>query len=90
MVTNVPHAARLPLTTPGEQVLPILKPVEKCWQPQDFLPDPESPDFLDAVSGPLAARLEAADAMLPQSTSPQAARAAAVCARKVAKLLPPT
>jgi acyl-[acyl-carrier-protein] desaturase len=32
-----------------EQVLPILKPVDKCWQPQDFLPDPESPDFLDAV-----------------------------------------
>ncbi|KAL4448205.1 hypothetical protein ABPG75_005424 [Micractinium tetrahymenae] len=32
-----------------EQVLPILKPVDKCWQPQDFLPDPESPEFLDAV-----------------------------------------
>ena len=32
-----------------EQVLPILKPTEKCWQPQDFLPDPESPDFADAV-----------------------------------------
>lgn len=32
-----------------EKVLPILKPVEKCWQPQDFLPPPESPDFLDAV-----------------------------------------
>jgi hypothetical protein len=33
----------------AEQVLPILKPVEKCWQPQDFLPDPESPEFMDAV-----------------------------------------
>ena len=33
-----------------EQVLPILKPVDKCWQPQDFLPAPESPEFLDAVS----------------------------------------
>ena len=33
-----------------EHVLPILKPVEKCWQAQDFLPHPESPDFLDHVS----------------------------------------
>eukprot|EP00889_Picochlorum_renovo_P006768 jgi/Picre1/33798/NNA_001277.t1 len=33
----------------AEQVVPILKPVDKLWQPQDFLPDPESPDFLDAV-----------------------------------------
>lgn len=33
----------------AESVLPLLKPVDKCWQPQDFLPDPESPDFLDAV-----------------------------------------
>lgn len=32
-----------------EQVLPILKPTEKCWQPQDFLPDPESPDFADMI-----------------------------------------
>ncbi|EFN56251.1 hypothetical protein CHLNCDRAFT_35190 [Chlorella variabilis] len=32
-----------------EHVLPILKPVEKCWQAQDFLPHPESPDFLDHV-----------------------------------------
>lgn len=32
-----------------EHVLPILKPTDKCWQPQDFLPDPESPEFFDAV-----------------------------------------
>ena len=32
-----------------EQILPILKPVDKLWQPQDFLPDPESPDFLDQI-----------------------------------------
>ena len=32
-----------------DNVLPLLKPVDKCWQPQDFLPDPESPDFLDQV-----------------------------------------
>ena len=30
-------------------MLPILKPTEKCWQPQDFLPHPEAPEFLDAV-----------------------------------------
>jgi len=33
----------------AEQILPILKPVDKLWQPQDFLPDPESPDFLDQI-----------------------------------------
>jgi len=33
----------------AKEVVPLLKPVDKCWQPQDFLPDPESPDFLDAV-----------------------------------------
>lgn len=33
----------------AEQVVPLLKPVDKLWQPQDFLPDPESPDFLDAI-----------------------------------------
>lgn len=33
-----------------EQILPLLKPVAKCWQPQDFLPAPESPEFMDAVS----------------------------------------
>ncbi|GAB4845104.1 Stearoyl-[acyl-carrier-protein] 9-desaturase 6, chloroplastic [Ancistrocladus abbreviatus] len=26
-----------------QHVLPLLKPVEKCWQPQDFLPDPSQP-----------------------------------------------
>jgi len=31
------------------ELLGLLKPVEKSWQPQDFLPDPESPDFLDQV-----------------------------------------
>lgn len=32
-----------------EKLLPFLKPVEKCWQPQDFLPDPAAEDFLDQV-----------------------------------------
>lgn len=30
-------------------ILVHLKPVEKCWQPQDFLPDPESEGFYDQV-----------------------------------------
>lgn len=33
----------------SETLLPYLKPVEKCWQPQDFLPDPAAEDFLDQV-----------------------------------------
>ncbi|KAG8371183.1 hypothetical protein BUALT_Bualt13G0060500 [Buddleja alternifolia] len=32
-------------------VLPLVKPVDKCWQPIDFLPDPARPvnEFLDEV-----------------------------------------
>ncbi|KAJ4723698.1 Acyl-[acyl-carrier-protein] desaturase [Melia azedarach] len=33
-----------------ENILPILKPVEKSWQPQDFLPDPLSDGFLEQVN----------------------------------------
>ncbi|KAG9446998.1 hypothetical protein H6P81_013126 [Aristolochia fimbriata] len=32
-----------------ETILPLLKPVEQCWQPQDFLPDPASEGFMDQV-----------------------------------------
>ncbi|XP_058182626.1 stearoyl-[acyl-carrier-protein] 9-desaturase, chloroplastic-like isoform X4 [Rhododendron vialii] len=32
-----------------ENILVHLKPVEKCWQPQDFLPDPASDGFHDQV-----------------------------------------
>lgn len=32
-----------------ENILVHLKPVEKCWQPQDFLPEPESEGFLESV-----------------------------------------
>ena len=32
-----------------ERVLPLLKPVEKCWQPADYLPDPSKGDYLDQV-----------------------------------------
>lgn len=30
-------------------ILPLLKPVEKCWQPQDFLPEPSSDEFYDEI-----------------------------------------
>lgn len=32
-----------------ERVMPLLKPVEKCWQPADYLPDPSKGDYLDQV-----------------------------------------
>ncbi|KAK9087932.1 hypothetical protein Syun_030326 [Stephania yunnanensis] len=32
-----------------DNILVLLKDVDKCWQPQDFLPDPASDDFLDEV-----------------------------------------
>ncbi|XP_030938737.1 stearoyl-[acyl-carrier-protein] 9-desaturase, chloroplastic-like [Quercus lobata] len=31
-------------------VLTLLKPVEECWQPQDFLPDPTSDGFVEQVN----------------------------------------
>ena len=30
-------------------ILTHLKPVEKCWQPQDFLPDPVSDGFYEQI-----------------------------------------
>lgn len=32
-----------------ESLLPLLKPVDKSWQPQDFLPDASSESFFDEV-----------------------------------------
>ncbi|KAH7664110.1 Fatty acid desaturase type 2 protein [Dioscorea alata] len=32
-----------------DNILVHLKPVEKCWQPQDFLPDPSSEGFYEQV-----------------------------------------
>lgn len=32
------------------ELFKLLKPVDKCWQPQDFLPDPASDDFLDQLA----------------------------------------
>ena len=29
------------------ELLAYLKPVDQCWQPQDWLPEPSSPDFYD-------------------------------------------
>jgi len=31
------------------QVYPLLKPVDKCWQPYDLLPRSEDADFMDKV-----------------------------------------
>ncbi|GMY32719.1 stearoy-l ACP desaturase [Fagus crenata] len=33
----------------SENILTLLKPVDKCWQPQDFLPNPTSGGFLEQV-----------------------------------------
>ncbi|KAL0306886.1 UNVERIFIED_CONTAM: Stearoyl-[acyl-carrier-protein] 9-desaturase 6, chloroplastic [Sesamum radiatum] len=35
----------------SKDILPLLKPVSKCWQPSEFLPDPTRPtdDFIDKV-----------------------------------------
>jgi acyl-[acyl-carrier-protein] desaturase len=33
-----------------KELLPILKDVNQNWQPQDFLPDPSSPEWLDQVA----------------------------------------
>lgn len=33
----------------GTDLLRLLKPTERCWQPADLLPDPASPDFYDQV-----------------------------------------
>jgi acyl-[acyl-carrier-protein] desaturase len=32
-----------------DNILPLLKPVEKCWQAQDFLPVPSTEGFYDQV-----------------------------------------
>uniref|UniRef100_A0ACD5ZNQ3 Uncharacterized protein n=1 Tax=Avena sativa TaxID=4498 RepID=A0ACD5ZNQ3_AVESA len=34
----------------ADNILVLLKPVEKCWQPQDYLPDPSSDGFYDEVT----------------------------------------
>lgn len=36
----------------SQNVLPLLKPVEKCWQPQEFLPDPavSKEEFMEQVA----------------------------------------
>ncbi|KAG9457242.1 hypothetical protein H6P81_001750 [Aristolochia fimbriata] len=39
-----------------DSVLPILKPVEECWQPEDFLPDPADSDAFEDQIRDLRAR----------------------------------
>lgn len=34
----------------SDRVTPLLKPVDKCWQPADYLPDSGQEDYLDQVS----------------------------------------
>lgn len=41
-----------------EQLTRMLKPVEKCWQPADMLPDGADPDFLDKARRPLPCATE--------------------------------
>ena len=42
----------------AEKVLPLLKPVDKCWQPADYLPDPSKGDYLDQVGLPWIAAVK--------------------------------
>ncbi|KAI3907103.1 hypothetical protein MKW92_005348 [Papaver armeniacum] len=37
-------------TWADKNIFAYLKPVEKCWQPHDFLPDPKSCGFYDEIS----------------------------------------
>ena len=39
-----------PPLPPAPQLMGLLKDPNTNWQPQDYLPDPESPDFLDQVA----------------------------------------
>uniref|UniRef100_A0A2N9EX63 Acyl-[acyl-carrier-protein] desaturase n=1 Tax=Fagus sylvatica TaxID=28930 RepID=A0A2N9EX63_FAGSY len=48
----------------SENILTLLKPVEKCWQPQDFLPDPASNGFLEQVKELRARTMEIPDDIL--------------------------
>ena len=45
----------------SENILTLLKPVEKCWQPQDFLPNLASNGFLEQVKELRARTMEILD-----------------------------
>ena len=47
-----------------EKILPLLSPVEKLWQPADFLPDPASEGFLDQVADLRARTAEISDELI--------------------------
>ncbi|MED6221099.1 Stearoyl-[acyl-carrier-protein] 9-desaturase 7, chloroplastic [Stylosanthes scabra] len=44
-----------------ENILTLLKPVEKCWQPQDFLPEPSEDGFEEQVRELRARAIELPD-----------------------------
>ena len=55
-------------------MVPLLKPVDKCWQPADLLPESSDPDFMDKVAGVglwLSAVCFGADVECPQSRYPR-------------------
>jgi acyl-[acyl-carrier-protein] desaturase len=47
--SSFPSPTKIKQTNKNTQVYPLLKPVEKCWQPYDFLPKSEDPYFMDHV-----------------------------------------
>jgi len=48
----------------AERILPLLTPVDQLWQPADYLPAPESEDFLDRVADLRARARELPDELL--------------------------
>lgn len=47
-----------------QEILPMLVPSEKCWQPQDYLPDPDEDDFLDRLRDVQSRSAEVSDEVL--------------------------
>jgi hypothetical protein len=78
-------------------VLPILKPVDKCWQPADFLPKSEGSAFLDEVEELRKRAAALPDDYLVVFAGARAAAAAAAAAgasrlasrRRASQRLPP-
>ena len=50
LLTSPLASPQNPPPPPRAQLLKLLKPTDKNWQPQDHLPNPESPDFLDEIA----------------------------------------
>jgi acyl-[acyl-carrier-protein] desaturase len=47
-----------------DNILPLLSPVEKLWQPSDFLPDPSSEGFIEQVADLRARTAEISDELM--------------------------